>query len=173
MQLTNTTEIMTQHTEGLQLPNNSSSPPIIVMPGYSIAHTQNDGDRSERRSPGPFVRVAIVTGILLPIAVIPYLLSRRRISGLERRFETLESKLRGIEKNLRLNTVEISNLKNEQMKIQDHLEIMVKETQIIHDSSLEHAVKQKRTEEVMRSQIHKLLEEAQQIRYLDTSYLCT
>lgn len=171
MHATDPTEIMTQHTEGPELPNHLSSPPIIVTPGYSITHTRSDGGRSERRNPGSFVRVALVTGILLPIAVIPYLLSRRRISGLERRFEALESKLRGTEKSLRVNTLEISKLRTEHTKTRTLLCDMIQMINEVQDNAIQHAEEQGRTEEVIQSQIRKLLDEAQQIRYLDTSYL--
>lgn len=152
----------TQAMEDRKLPSNSQMPPIIAA-----RHSPSSGlDRTKAKQQpySPFVRLAIVAGIFLPIATVPYLLSRRRISGLQRTCEELEFKLNVVQRQLNASFSGISNVKSEQAKMRALLHDMVQERDNMRQDAIQRAAEQEQANEVMQSNLRKVLEETELIR---------
>lgn len=154
---------MAQSAEDPKLHNDCLTPPIIVA-HHPPPTSRSDGARIERRTRDPYIRLAIVTGILMPIAAVPYLLSRRRISGLQRRCEDLESKLKAVERRLSAGISESSDIRNEQVKMRAMLHDMMHKTDEIQRDAIQHVAKQSQITQAIQSDLGKLLEETQQTR---------
>jgi hypothetical protein len=111
--------------------------------------------------PNPYSRLAIVAGILLPIATVPYLLARRRISGLQYKCKELEWKLNVLERRLSFNVSESSRVRAEQEKM---LRDMMQEADDMQQQTMQRAAEQSQTNKMAQSDLHKLVEETKEIR---------
>ncbi|KAF6762579.1 hypothetical protein DFP72DRAFT_1060831 [Ephemerocybe angulata] len=73
--------------------------------------------RPERRPSYPAsVHFAFVSGILLPLAVIPYLLSRRQTTRLRNHLKHTDRMLRMLQQELKFTTIELNQVKAQQTK---------------------------------------------------------
>lgn len=150
--------------------NSEVAPDAISTPPVGTTHASppspTKGARPGQLAPSdnPYFRLAIVAGILLPIATVPYLLSRRRISRLQFRCEELEWKLNVIERRLSFNVSESSNVRTEQDKMRTTLHNVIQETAGMQQEGIQRAAEQGQTNQSVQSDLQKLVEETKQIR---------
>lgn len=74
----------------------------------------DDQQTPERRSYPASVHFAFVGGLLLPLAVIPYLLGRRQTSVVRNRLQEAERVLQAVEHELKATTRELQALRSKQ-----------------------------------------------------------
>jgi hypothetical protein len=123
-----------------------------------------DVTSDKHRSYPPLIRLAIVTGILLPIATIPYILSKRRISGLQRSCEELNFKLNVIQRQLNTSFSQMSMLKDEQDGMRLLVQEMKQRTDGMERDTKQRTMEQMRMNETARSDLQKVLKETERMR---------
>ncbi|KXN87915.1 hypothetical protein AN958_07925 [Leucoagaricus sp. SymC.cos] len=143
-------------------PNDNSVSPIGAT--YRSPPCRTTGTRPVQSAPNSYFRVAVVAGVLLPIATVPYLFARRRISGLQHRCEELEWKLSVMERQLSFSVSESSSIRAEQAKMRATMRDMMEETDGMQQDVMQRVAEQSQANQVMQSDLHKLLEETKQIR---------
>jgi hypothetical protein len=139
------------------------SNPSTAAPPHSPPEC-TDSTKATQLAPGPYLRLAIVAGILLPIATVPYFLSRRRISGLQLRCRELEWKLSVLERRLSFSVSESSSAKAEQEKMWTEIHDIMQKTDDIQQNVAQRAAEQGQTNQMIQSDLHRLLEDTKQIR---------
>lgn len=148
--------------EDQRLPNDGSTRPVNVA--RQSPPSELDVTNNEHRSYPPFIRLAIVAGILLPIATIPYILSKRRISGLQQRCEKLNFKLNVVQRQLNTSFSQISMLKDEQARMRALVQEMKQRTDDMEQDAKQLTLEQARKNEIVRSDLRNILQETERMR---------
>lgn len=148
--------------EDQRLPSDGPTRPVSAA--SRPPQSELDVTGKEDRVFTPYKRLAIVTGILLPIATIPYILSKRRMFGLQRRCEELNFKVNVVQRQLNASFSQLSMLKDEQARMRALLHDVKQRTDDLEQNARQHALEQTRRNEMMRSDLRRTLEEIEQMR---------
>jgi biopolymer transport protein ExbB/TolQ len=153
---------MTPSKEENKLLLDNLTPAIAAARQSTGIRTQNDFTGRGRRR--PLSHLAILTGILLPLAIVPYFLARRRIFSLRQKVGEMESKLIFLEKQLDKAVAEASHARHEQVKMRGSLHEIMQEADEMRQESLQRTMKQAQTNQAVQADLRRLLDETQRIR---------
>lgn len=139
--------------------SNVQGTPITVSPTPTPMSGSSDGSVQDRYRQVP-VRVAVLTAILLPMVVVPYLLTKRRTRILRHRIDELQDTTRALQRELSAAQVKLSARKAESRGLDATLRGVVRET-----DALKHGLTELMAENgAGRKDLDRLLKEAQHSR---------
>ncbi|KAF8639644.1 hypothetical protein AX17_000909 [Amanita inopinata Kibby_2008] len=106
------------------------------------------------------IRLALFTAVLLPVVLVPYLLTRRRTLALRQRVDELQSTTKALQHELDAALVKLSARKQEHQRMRALLDDVVE-----NSDHVQHQVEGLAAEStVARQDLHRLLADAQPIR---------
>ncbi|KAF9452206.1 hypothetical protein P691DRAFT_661552 [Macrolepiota fuliginosa MF-IS2] len=153
-------------TQPISLNSPNDNPTLVVVRSSPPANSA----KNEGRTPNSFARLAIVTGVLLPIAIVPYILSRRRIVGLQRRCEELQLRLSVLERRLNAGVSKVTSVRDEQGNMRAILHEMGMKMDEMQEDAMQRSARQSQTNQLIHSDLRHLLKETKQIRSHTTSF---
>jgi hypothetical protein len=117
-----------------------------------------------RRPFRAITHLAVLTAFILPITLLPYLLSRRRLSSLQRQVDRMGASVRMLQQDLSHASSEVATRKEENRRMRVLLYQMVQETDRLQLRSNQRDAEQLASDEAIRSDLRSLLDERQHSR---------
>lgn len=136
------------------------SPESSAGRGESVTSTQSNGRRPFRA----ITHLAVLTAFILPITLLPYLLSRRRLSSLQTQVDSMGASVRILEQDLRSASSEIATYTEENRRMRALFHQMKQETDALRLRSNQREVGRLASDEAIRSDLRALLDERQHSR---------
>ncbi|KAF8803832.1 hypothetical protein BYT27DRAFT_6721134 [Phlegmacium glaucopus] len=137
---------------------------------YSALQSSDEGRKSLRSYP-TIVHVAVASAFVLPIAFLPYWAARRQIFALCQRVERLEMGAKHLRESLDITSSTQTWTNGELRRIHSRIQKAIKES---HDWQA-HVDRQKAnriaSDETIQTELHRLLQETQQSRDIQTTTL--
>lgn len=109
------------------------------------------------------VRVAVFSTFVLPIAFLPYWAARRHVHALRQRVERLEIGAKHLTQSLAITSSVQKWTKDELGRVHSRVQNAMKET---HDWQAQQEANRIASNDTIRTELHKSLQETQQLRYV-------
>ena len=146
----------------MDLSSEDQRPAILVghSPELSEASTPSNGRQSFRA----ITHLAVLTAFILPVALLPYVLSRRRLSSLHRVVDRMETDIKMLQQNLSRASTEIATRKDENQRMRVLLHQLMQETGSLRTRTKQKDAAQQASDETVRSDLRMLLDERRHAR---------
>jgi outer membrane murein-binding lipoprotein Lpp len=135
--------------------------PELSGGGESVTSAQSNGRRLPFRA---ITHLAVLTAFILPITLLPYLLSRRRLSSLQTQVDSMGASVRILQQELRRASSEITTYKEENRRMKALFRQMKQETDALRLRPNQREVERLASDEAIRSDLRVLLDERQHSR---------
>lgn len=140
--------------------------PIVPHPPQDTGITNDASITTSSRRPMPAIKhLAVLTAFILPITLLPYVLTRRQTSLLRREIEELSAVTRKVQHELDRALSETASRKDDHRRIRGLLHDMMQETDEFRVQTEQRERVRANTDEEVSSELRKLVEEAQRARY--------
>jgi outer membrane murein-binding lipoprotein Lpp len=152
----------------MDLPSQDQShhPALVQSPEYSEGEsiTSTSSTANGRRSFWAITHFAVLTAFILPVTLLPYLLSRRRLSSLQRQIDRTEASVRILQQDLNRAASEVATHKEENRRMRALLHQMMQETDQLRLRANQRDAEHLASDEAIRSDLRILLDERQHSR---------
>jgi biopolymer transport protein ExbB/TolQ len=148
------------------LPSQSSSTPPALAFDSGLEDKSPNPSTSSRgpRQYRAITHVATLTAFVLPIFLLPYLLTRRRLSLINQRIDKVGANARVLQQDLNGIYSELAVRKDEHRRLKALVYDTMRETDELQLQAEQQDAKQSASNESIRSDIQKLLDETQYTR---------